>query len=548
MSKKKTNDFLIQGSILAIAGIIARIIGIIYRIPLNNILGDEGLGYYSAAYDVYSIMLLISSMSMPLAVSKLISTANSKKHYKDSVRFLIGSLIISGILGLVVSTFTFFESGFLARLIGFPPAAYAMKALAPALLIMSILGVFRGFFQGLGNMIPTAFSQVLEQIANAIVSIVAASRLFDIGKKVDEAQSTTSTAYAYGAAGGNLGTLAGSLLALALMIFVFVLYTSVLKKKIKRDRRIEVVSYQEVGKMVIITIIPVLLSTTIYNFSNLIDSAIYGNIMNFLGVSVQEKSSVWGVYSGKYRMLTTVPIAFASSLSSSIIPSMISSITTGQRQEAVEKIRSAISFTMIIAMPCGVGLTALGSPIIMMLFPGTDMSIASVLMKFSLFTTLAYSLSTITNSVLQGMDRMKLPVIHASISLGIHVILLPLILIVFKANIYGVIIADILFAVVICILNQRSLKKHIGYHQEIIRTFLLPLIASVIMGIVAWLAYLLFHLITKSNAFSCLIAIVVAVVVYFIAIIMLHIVDEQTLYKFPKGGLLVRLAKKFHLL
>ena len=213
MSKNKTN-FLVQGSILAIAGILVRVIGIIYRVPVNNIIGEAGITYYGVAYDVYSLFLLISSMSMPIAVSKIVSAKVAKGEIKNAYRAFAGALAIGVAIGLIIFSIVFFGADMFATLWKYPSAAPAIKVLSPVLFIMCVLGVLRGLFQGLGTMIPTAISQVLEQIANAVVSIVGAMYLFKAGK--DSAQAA-----AFGAAGSTLGTLAGAAVALIFLSFVF---------------------------------------------------------------------------------------------------------------------------------------------------------------------------------------------------------------------------------------------------------------------------------------------------------------------------------------
>ena len=179
MSSKK-NNFLVQGSILAIAGILTRVIGIIYRIPLNNILGD-GISAYTIAYDIYSLFLLISSLSLPLAVSKIVAARMATGQVKNAAKTLKGAMVIAVAIGLTVSVCVYLFADKLAGLWKFPSASLALKILAPALFIMCILGVLRGFFQGLGSMIPTAISQIFEQIVNAVVSVLGAYLMFRAG-------------------------------------------------------------------------------------------------------------------------------------------------------------------------------------------------------------------------------------------------------------------------------------------------------------------------------------------------------------------------------
>ncbi len=542
MSKNKTN-FVVQGSILAIAGILVRIIGVIYRIPLRQIMGPTAMGYYATAYDVYSLFLLISSMSIPIAVSKLVSAKVAKREYKNVYKTFIGALIFSMIIGLVASLTMFFGAGFIADLTKYSDAKYALMILAPTLFVMSVLGVMRGYFQGLGTMVPTAISQVLEQIANCILSISAGIYLMNVGKKVGEAN-------AYGAAGVTVGTLVGAVTAVGFLVFVFALYYNNLKKNMRRDRTKVTEPFPYLAKLLTLTILPVLLSTTIYNFSNLFDSVIYGNIMSeVLKVEETVYTAVWGIYSSEYRLLTTVPIAIASSLSSAIIPSLVRSKNEGNKGALINKVETAIRFTMIVAIPAGVGLSMLAGPILLILFPDPATYNQSVhLMRLAFFTVITFSFSTITNGILQGVDRMKAPVINASIALGIHLVIIVIALVVFKGGIFGVVISDISYGFLVCILNLRSLYKYLGYKQELYKTFILPCVAAGIMGIISYGTHHLLMLVFPVNIVCTAIAIVVAVVIYFVLLLALRTVDESELYMMPMGTKIIAIAKKIRLM
>lgn len=541
MSKNKTN-FLIQGSILAIAGILVRVIGIVYRVPVNNILGEEGITYYGAAYDVYSLFLLISSMSMPIAVSKIVSAKVAKGEIKNAYRAFSGALAIGTVIGLMVFCIMFFGAEGFANLCRYPSAAYAIKVLAPVLFIMSVLGVLRGFFQGMGTMIPTAISQILEQVANAVVSIVGAMYLFNAGKAAGESA-------ALGAAGSTLGTLAGAAVALIFMSFVFIVYLPVLKRQIRRNKGVESEGYDSLGKELIYTIIPVLLSTTVYNLSSILDAAVFGNICErMFDMTESQYSAMYGVYSGTFKLLTTAPIAIASALSSAIIPSIIRSVEERNKRAMFNKIESSMRLTMIVAIPAGVGLSVLARPVIDLLFNIDRIDEATGIMRFAIVTVIVFSMSTITNAVLQGIGRMKTPVANAAISMVIHYVVLAVALIVFKPNLYTVVLADVLFGLVVCILNSVALRKYIGYRQELLKTFLLPLAASAAMGLLAYgVNFLLFKL-TGSNAISCILAICVAVPVYAVVLLLIKGVGEDEIRMLPKGASLVLLLKKMHLL
>ena len=541
MSEKK-NSFLVQGSILAAAGILTRVIGIIYRVPLTNILGESGVSAYSIAYDIYSLFLLISSLSLPLAVSKIVAARLAKKEYKNVKRTFMGSILIAVVIGLVVSLLVFVFADNLAAIWKFSSAAIALKVLAPTLFVMCVLGVLRGFFQGMGTMIPTALSQIFEQIVNAIVSIVAAYMLYRTGESVGKSVE-------YGAAGGTLGTASGALAALLFMLFVYIIFKPGFDKKVRRDNNAYVESYSELYKALAVTIFPVLLSTTIYNISSILDSAIYGNITSgVFGFTEEQYSPFWGIYSSQYRLLTTAPIAIASALSSAVVPSLIKSITNRDYSTMKNKMESSIRLTMIVAIPCGVGLTVMGGPIVSILFKqGSLYKEIVMMMRFSVLVVCGYSFSTITNSILQGIDKMKLPVVHSAISLGFHMIILPVLLLL-KMDIYAVVIADIIFSFMICFLNTRAIRKYTGYRQELVKTFVLPTIASVIMGIITLVIYTLLNKIMGSILIPTVIAILAAVIIYAVLLVAFKAVDENELKSFPGGTRLIGVFERVGLL
>lgn len=560
MTKKKVNNsFLIQGSILAIAGVLVRVIGLIYKIPLNNILGREGIGCYGTAYDIYSILLLLSSQSMPLAVSKLVSARLAKNESKNAYKMFKGALIYAIIIGFLFGGMTYFGADVLAQLFESPKCANALRVLAPTITIVSIIGVFRGYFQGMGQMGPTAISQVLEQIVNAIVSVVAAYQLYKYAVIINK--STAS----YSAAGGTLGTLLGAFTALVVLIYIFCKMRKEIQTQVSQDTESKNISYLTITKMLVFTITPVLLSTTIYQIGNLIDNAIYGKIVvNIFDYTTDLKTEMWGVYSGSYKTLTTMPIAIASALSLSIVPAVVKSFSEKKIDMVKRKIDMAIRFTMVIAIPCGIGLSVFGGPINVLLYPHLSYrELTAKVMIFSVFTVVTFSLSTISNAILQGIDRLNVPILNSGISLIVHLVLLPVLLIVFRLDIYGVVIGDFLFSFMVCILNARAIKKYINYEQEVKNTFLKPFLSGVIMGIVSYgVYYLLDKLITTmafgvirksalsiiSNDISVCIAILVAIIIYFVSLIKMKGIGEEDLMSFPKGNTIVAFCKKLHLL
>ena len=550
-SSKKDSNFLVQGSILAAASIVSRIIGLLYRLPMTDIIGDTGNNYYSCAFEIYNIMLIISSYSLPLAVSKLVSARMAKGERTAAYQILKGALVFASIAGAVVALVVYFGAEFFTSMLQTPLSIFALRILAPVLIVVAILGVLRGFFQGLGNMIPSAISQVIEQIVNAIVSIWAAYVLFQFGSKAGQVLGNPDKyAAAFGAAGGTLGTNLGAVSALLFMLFVFYAYMRVFKKKMKRERNVEVNSFAYTMKILIITIIPVLLSSTIYNISGIIDQGLFKNIATMQGYTVDEIDVWWGVFSGKYKVLINVPISIASALAASSVPTLSASFASGDKESVNNQINAAIRFIMVIAMPCCVGLAVLAKPIFALLFPGTISSLdsATTMMWVGAIAVVFYSLSTLTNGLLQGIDQLKIPVKNAAIALVAHIILLVVLMLFFRLNIYAVVIANAFFAFLVCVLNAIALQRHAGYKQEFQKTFVMPAISSAIMGVIAYGVYALCKFLFKNDFVSIILSISLAVIAYFVILLLLKGLTEEELRKFPKGHLLVQDAKKIRLL
>lgn len=545
--KKNEGAFLIQGAILASAGIITKVIGLIYRIPLINIMGDQGQAYYGIAFEIYAIALLLTSYSLPLAVSKLVSARVAKGERRNAFRVFKAALLFAITAGTLIGLIVFLGSDFIAgKIMAMEPSKYALRVLAPCLLVVAIMGVIRGYFQGLGTMLPTAISQILEQIVNAVVSVVGASYLFEFGKKAAETKAKEYLPAAYGAAGGTLGTLTGAIAGLLFLIFVFLAYKKIIKRQLRRDQSRYRESYSDIFTVLFYTITPVILSTAVYQSTKILDAGIFSNIMDVQGMPKEEYETLWGMYSGKFNTLVNVPLAISNAVGASVIPSLTAAVTSGNRKLVYNKIQLATRFTMIISIPSMVGCMVLARPVLDLLFSGNNKIPAMLLVSGSV-TIVFYSLSTITNAMLQGVNRMTIPIRNAAISLGIHLVSLLIMLVAFKMNIFAVIGGTIVFSFSMCVLNQRALRREIGYRQERMKTFVIPLMASIIMGIVALIVQMLLEFLLPQKL-ATVFTLVIAVLVYGVALLLLGGLTEEEIRSMPKGNSIVKLLKKVHLL
>lgn len=548
--RKNSSNYIMQGSILAAASILSRLIGMLYRLPVTNIITDHGNDYYSAAYEIYNIILLISSYSLPLAVSKLVSAKAALGQYRNAWRIFKSALYMAFFVGILGSAVTYLGAGFFTgTLLNTPESELSLKILALAVFFLAVMGVLRGFFQGMGTMMPTAVSQIIEQIFNAIVSIAAASVLFQYGLSLDQKAGITDgrSGPIYGAAGSTLGTSIGALAGLLFLIAVMMMYRRVLRRQMRKDRTGSRDSYGDILGLLVMTIVPVILSTAVYNISGILDQGVFKYLM--LDVQKIEKSTVevyWGIYVGKYKLLTNVPIAVASALSASTIPALTRARMEGNRKEMRRKTDGAIRMVMFVCIPSAFGLTALAEPILRLLSWNTD-PIAAKLFIVGSTAVIFYGLSTLTNGILQGIDKMHIPVRNALISLVLHLALLVVLVQVCKLHIYGVVISYLFFAVMMCILNGLAIRKYLRYRQEMVRTFLIPIVSSTIMGLSCWLLYTPLEELIGFKL-SAVICIVLAVFIYGFFLLLLRGITEQELRAFPKGYLLVRGLKKLHLL
>ena len=578
----RTRNFITQGSILAITGIICRIIGMLYRIPLIDVIGTQGNGYYTSAYSIYNILLILSSYSLPTAISKIISVRLAKDRFDDDRTVLRVAFLYATVIGGAMCFVMYYGSVPLAAFMEKPFCEYVLKTLAPTIWIMAYLGVLRGYFQGSGNMVPTAVSQILEQIVNAFVSIVMAIMLFDYGTKANLIYNETEYSYAYGAAGGTIGTGAGALVALLFFILMLLLYGRLPKGNgytVRRSRGVSASrgrsraayaaaaygdnvsgrserkkeSVGHIGSTLILTLLPILISSTVYNISTVLDDFIFSRMMASFGLAANVVF-LWGVF-GEYRILFNIPVAMANSISSSVIPSLTNAAAERNRKLVVKKIKLSIQFVMLFSLPAAAGLFALAGPVCDLLFAGNDNSVLINVLRVGCPAIVLFSLSTITNGILQGLGYLSAPLKNSFVALIVHVAALIGIITVTR-DIYSVILANTIFAAIVCLLNSRCMHKHVRFRINAFRTYVVPLIASVIMGAAVYgISMLLGRILPESIAAGRIglgiivgICILIGVPAYFALLIQMRAFTKDELIEMPMGLRLYRFVHRLGLM
>lgn len=509
MSEDKKRNFLVHGGILAMAGILVRIIGMFYRIPLMNIIGSEGNGVYGVAYNIYNIMLVLSSYGLPMAVSKLVSARFATRQYKNAGQIFKCSVIVSICTGGIAALLLFFGADLIEQNLykGVTGLAIPLRVLAPTIFLVAVLGVFRGFYQGQGTMLPTAVSQLAEQIINAVVSVLAGYLLVNTYKE-------TANVSAYGAAGGTLGTAMGALTALVFLGILYMIYRPTFMRMVRRDRVSEPLESEDIYKTIALTMIPIILGQTFYQISAVLDDMMFSNMMVGTDISKNIKMDL-GNFNSSYSLLIGIPQGVASAMSASMLPSIVASYTQRNISEVRKKITGTLKTNMMIAIPSFVGLAVLGKPIIQLLFSSYDSNQGAVMLKIGAIAVVFYTLATVTSSALQGIDRMNIPVKNSCISLLVHVVLVFAMLKFSRLGIYAIVIGNASFPVLIFILNLAALRDDIGYRLELRRTFGIPLICAVIMGIASGAVYQGVYRLVQHNFVALMCAFTAAAVTYF---------------------------------
>ena len=503
------------------------------------------MGYYNQSYTIYTLLYMISTGGLPIAVSRMISEARSQGKIEQSRRIYRASMCLFlgiGLFGMLLMLLG--AKWYSANVLKAENAASCIMMIAPTLFFICISSSYRGYFQGFGNMQPTGISQILEQIVLVIVSLTGAYILFGIGSKYGNIMFNENYAASLGATGATIGCGAGALVGLLFLAVVYQIHRRSTRRKLLNDNTKKEESYVILIQGLLITILPFLLSTVMYNLTNVLDQGIFNHFMESVGEG-EVKSAIWGVYSGKYKVLINLPIALANAMCSAIIPSLTVSISQHDHISARSKMATVMRFTMMITIPSAIGLAVLGRPIVDMLFSG-EIDMAAHMLYIGAFSIIFYGISTLSNGILQGINKLLVPILHSAISLVIHLVALIIMLRLFHWGIYSVVIANLLFAILMCVLNSLSIRKTIGYKQEIKKTFIIPLIASLIMAAFTIATYFLFKLFTPVSA-ATIISICVAVVAYLVSMLLLKGITENDIASMPMGKSIVYFLRKLRI-
>ena len=501
---------LIKGSlILGIAGILARFLGLFFRWPLIMLIGDEGVGYYQMSYPLYMFFIAIAS-GLPVAMSKMISERNALNDINGSFQVMKESsyLMITIGAGTTLALF-FFAKPIISFLKWDSKAYYSLIGISFAPFIISFTTIFRGFFQGLQNMTPSAISQILEQIGRVIFGVGLAVLLLPKGIE-------------FSAGGAAFGATAGAVLGGS---YLFSKY-----RKIKKTFKVKKIKTNtEVLNSILKIAIPISLGTTVGSIMNLIDSILVPQKLLQAGLNNTQTTILYAQLTGKAAVITNIPLTLSMAICTSLIPIIAENYILNKKAELKSKIDAAMKMAAVIALPCTFGLFFLASPILNLIFPGRAEG-ADILKYLSISIPFIIITQT-TTSILQGTGNYIKPVINLFIGCIVKVILTSALVSLPELNIYGAVIASIGAYVTASILNLMTLRIWLKITMNFYEILIKPCFAATIMMIFVLLSYNSIYINIGSNGLSCLISIFLGMIVYIILIIVFKVFEVDEIKK-----------------
>lgn len=536
--KKKKNTFAKNVLMLMFSQVLIKLLGLVYRLAITNVkgFGDVGNGYYSAGYQVYAVLLIISSQGIPGAVSKLVSNKVAKGKYNEAHRVFKVSMVVFGIIGFIASLLLLLSANFVSsKILNVPDVSYVLKVLSPAIFFVCVSAVIRGYFAGLGTMKASSVSQALEQFFNCVLTITFVYAL--IGKEP----------YIM-AAGGNLSTTLAILISFSYLIVFY-------KKNIKewREESDDVVittkeENKKMVKMIIATAIPLTVGSVISVVTSFIDTVTVSNCIQIAYSGIlkskilleKEAMRLTGILS-KVDTLVNLPLAVNLSFYSALIPEITAAISKKDFESASKKISFSISSSLLILIPCAIGFIVLADSILKMLYPNA--SDGAHILQIAAVTMVFVGINHTIQGSLFGLGKMYTPalalLIGCVIKIGLNLVLItnP------NINIYGAVISSFICQFVVFMIVYITMKRNIKVKFEPMKHIVKPLLAGLIMGAVIFFINYLFNGVIR-NSILTIINIMIGAVVYLISVFALKILSKDEILMLPKGEKIYNLLVK----
>ncbi len=535
MAEQKKQSYLTGAAILAATVAITKVIGAVYKIPLYNLLGDEGTSHFQVIYNIYNLILTISTAGVPLAISRLIAGSRAVGQYGQARRYYTVSMMVFGLIGIMGTVAMFLFASPLAEFMNDPEAALGVRFLSPAVLCACVISVYRGYSQGHQDMTPTAISQIMEVLCKLIFGLAIALMLSRQGQDL-----------ATVAAGAIIGVTLGLAFAVPVMAFC--------KRRIAR-RCGDVISDTPMSRgrtaaAILKVSIPITLGASVLNIITLIDTAVVRGRLGDAGFGTVDVNVLYGVYS-KGLTLFNIPSAFITPLVVAVAPAIAASVARRNHGETKATVESCMRVMNLIAMPMAVGLCVMAEPIFDVLYPGSNGNgpVLLAILGIASYFVCCYS---VTNGVLQASGHERLALLALPIGGVVKIVMNYFLVGSPSVNIIGAPVGTLGCYVVITLLNLIFISAKLPSKPNFLKITVRPLVCTVIMGLTAWgvhglAARFLLPLINSKRIGEILIlglAVLVAVVVYLVLAVALRAVSREDVLLLPRGEVLVQ---KFHI-
>ncbi|SCG84230.1 putative membrane protein yabM [Proteiniborus sp. DW1] len=527
------NNFLKGAAILGIAGLIVKVLGAFYRIPLSNMIGSEGMGYVQTAYPLYTLLVAISTSGFPSAIAKIIAEKRALHDFRGAHR--VFRISFAGFLaaGIITSVFVFLSARSIVDAIGNSNAYYSLIAMTPALFFVPIMSAFRGYFQGRQVMTPTAISQLIEQLFRVAIGLLLAYQLVGIG--LPEA-----------AGGASFGASAGAIAGTIIIVIIYIKEKGKITEEIKNSR--SNTKPETIGKIVkdILKIaIPITIGASILPIINTIDAALIMRRLQEIGFTETQANALYGQLTGNAQTLINLPQVLSMGIAVSLVPAVSSAFARKDYEDIKATTKSGVRVTLLIGLPCALGLFILATPIIDLLYYNYSLAekqstgaILQILAISLIFLTLIQSLT----SILQGIGKIMIPVRNLAIGAGIKVILTYILTGIPSINVKGAAISTVVTYLVAAILNYIEVKKHTRVNFRFIDIALKPIISTLIMTGVAWFTYRYTNALIGSKI-STILSIGTGGIAYVASLLLSGALTTEDFELLPKGEKLARTLK-----
>ncbi|MDR1532056.1 MAG: polysaccharide biosynthesis protein [Clostridiales bacterium] len=533
MGEKKAS-FVKQAAILAAAGLIVRFIGFVYRLPLTNLIGDNGNAIYSNGYYLYTFFLVLSSAGMPAAISKMVSSRITLNQHRNAHMVFRVAMAVAVSMGLAGTLILGFGARFLSEITKNPYSYYSILTLSPTVSIVAVMSVYRGYFQGMHSTVPTAISQIVEQVVNAVSSVLLAALLVKQGIE-------------FGAAGGTAGTGIGALAGCVCLFFMYRLARPLILKKFRHDRDYE--GFESVGAIaseLLRTSLPIIAGTAVFSFSNLIDMTMVYHRLESIGMAHSQAELLYGQLTGKYVLLTTLPVSVATALATAVVPNVAASVTLKNTTAVHQKTNTALRLTMLFSVPAAMGIGVLSNQILALLFPryrdGGD------LLRIGAVSIVFLALAQISTGILQGIGRIKIPALAAMCGALVKIPLNYVLIAIPDLNIKGAVISTIACYVVASLIDLGMLSRTMYVKPDLAGVLLKPALSAGVMGLCTYVTYYVVYYMLPVNAVALLAAIVISIAVYIGMLVMLKGLHRSDMLALPYGRKIVAVMERYHML